>query len=201
MKLLSLKQKHIEGTAFALGVLCVIFFFSTSSVIGNQTSTNRGDSGVTRLKTNVNVFAFASSGNIVYDLGRVSKAERFSYTAGKNDSYDLVFSNEFDPFSLVVAYNITSPRKSITNFAEVPFNESRFITVDLRRGETFQGNFSISGGQRSNDIHFYIAETMVVPEFSTVSANITVLTEITLILLTTKKGLTKNIEPKTVTSV
>lgn len=104
--------------------------------------------------------------NVVLDLGRISRYESFNYTSAQFGSYDLVFTNEFDNFSLVVLYNISWPKGNLSSLMEIPFNETRFITVDLDNNQTVRGNFSITGGEKYNDIHFFIRLTLpTIPEF------------------------------------
>lgn len=93
---------------------------------------------------------------VVFDMGRVPKSGAFNYTATQPGSYDLVFSNEFDVFSLIVWYNISWPSGNVFLMMEVPFNETHFITANLDVGQTVSGNFSVSGGFRYDDIHFFI---------------------------------------------
>jgi len=89
-------------------------------------------------------------------MGRVSKHEKFNYTTTQGGSYDLVFRNEFDAFSLIVWYSVTLPSRNLSLFMEVPFNETRFIAVELDKGQMVSGSFSVSGGYRYDDIHFFI---------------------------------------------
>jgi hypothetical protein len=108
--------------------------------------------------TNVN-FGTASTNpqsSTPVNQGRVSGSGSFSYTADAIGTYVMAFDNSFSVISSKsVAFSYSINGKSTSTTFTVPAGQAQYVTVNLNKGDTLSGQYSITGGS-GNDVNFWI---------------------------------------------
>ncbi|SMH71333.1 hypothetical protein [Candidatus Nitrosotalea okcheonensis] len=93
----------------------------------------------------------------VLDQGRVSNTGNFHYTSSHDDTYFIIFSNEFSiistkSVSFTYVYNGQQNHQSFT----IPPGAFKSMPVLIHSGQSITGTFTASGGS-GNDVDFNIS--------------------------------------------
>lgn len=93
----------------------------------------------------------------VLDHGRVSNSGDFYYTSPNNDSYYLVFSNDFSFISTkYVGVSYTDKGQYYSETFQVAPGTYKSIPVYAYSGKSVSGSFNVAGGS-GNDVDFFVA--------------------------------------------